>query len=353
LTRALEIAPQATAIHYPLAQAARGSGQTALAAARLELLGNVEIYPYDPLMEEIRSGLGDPAFLNERGRAAFARGEFEAAVAAFRRVVAAAADEAWTHANLGSALFHSGDTNGSAEAFRMARSLEPGDPDVLFGLGAIAEREGGFDRAEDLYRAVLAADSAHTGASPRLAHLLRASERHVEAVEQYTAAIALQPRLAVAHLGRAMSLVKLRRWADARDALEGASRDLPDQPAFAHAWARILAAAPDGTVRDGLRAIQILDGLVKAGQDNSDIGESLAMALAETGEFERARQVQTQVLTLARGAADPRVIETMTARLESYVRNEPWREPWPEDHPLHRPPQDAAPAPPRRVHRTP
>jgi tetratricopeptide (TPR) repeat protein len=353
LTRALELVPEATSIHYPLAQAARGSGRTELAEEHLKLRGKVEVYPFDPLMEEIRTRLGNPAVLNERGRAAFARGDFEAAVAAFRRVVEVTADEAWTHANLGSALFHLGDTNAAAEALRTARSLAPDDPDILFGLGAIEEHEGGFDRAAGLYRAALAADPAHTAANLRLAHLLRGSDRHLEAVEHYTAAIAVEARLAVAHMGHAMSLVKLRRWADARDALERASRSLPDQPAFAHAWARILAAAPDETVRDGIRALQILDGLVKAGQDDSDLGESLAMALAETGEFERAREIQTQVLTLARSSADPAIVGTMTARLASYGRNEPCREPWPDDHPLHRPPANAAPPPPRRAHPTP
>jgi tetratricopeptide (TPR) repeat protein len=353
LSRALELAPQASAIHYPLAQAARGSGRTALAEEHLELRGEVEIYPYDPLMEEIRTRLGDPIVLNERGRAAFARGDFEAAVVAFRNVLEATADEAWVYVNLGSALFHHGDTNAAVEALRTAQSLAPGDPDALFGLGSIADREGGFDRAENLYRAALAADSTYIAASLRLAHLLRRSERHLEAVEHYTVAIAVEPRLAVAHLGRAMSLVKLRRWADARDALEEASRSLPDQPAFAHALARVLATAPDETVRDGIRALQVLDGLVKAGQDNTDLGESLAMALAETGEFERARQIQTQVVTLAGSSVDPTIMVTMTARLESYARNEAWREPWPDEHPLHRPPADAAPAPPRRAHRTP
>jgi cytochrome c-type biogenesis protein CcmH/NrfG len=182
---------------------------------------------------------------------------------------------------------------------------------------------------------------------------MRGSGRHREAVEHYTAAITVEPRLAVAHLGRAMSFVKLRDWTGARDALEEASRLLPDQPAFAHALARILATAPDERVRDGSRALELLDGLVKAGQDSTDLGESLAMALAETGEFERAKQIQTQVVTLAGGSADPRMVRTMTARLESYVRNEPWREPWPADHPLHRPPADAAPVAPRRAPRTP
>ena len=353
LARALELAPRASAIHYPLAQAARGAGREALAEEHLEQRGDVEVFPFDPLMEEIRTGLGNPVVLNERGRAAFARGEFEAAVAAFRRVVETTDNQAWAHANLASALFRNGDADAAAEALRYARTLAPADPGILFGLGAIAESRSDVERAEGLYRAALATEPEYTAASVRLAHLLRASGRHVEAVEHYTTAISADPRHAVAQLGRAMSWVKLQRWVQARDALEGASRSLPDQPAFAHAWARILASAPDETVRDGVRALQILDGLIQAGQNDSDLGESLAMALAEAGAFERARSIQTQILTLARDSADPAIVAGMTARLQSYERNQPWREPWPTNHPLHLPPADASPDPPRRARPTP
>jgi tetratricopeptide (TPR) repeat protein len=352
LTKALELAPEASVIHYPLAQATRGLGQMDLAEQHLALRGDVEIYPFDPLMQEIRTAFGSPVVLNERGRAAFARGDFEAAIIVFRRVAETASDEPWVHANLAVALFHHGDRNAATQALRRARSLAPGDPDILYSLGAIEESEGHHDQAEDLYRAVLVADSEHTGAHLRLAHLMRGSGNYPEAVEHYSAALEVEPRMAVAHLGRAMSLVKLRRWAAALDALELATRALPDQPAFAHAWARILASAPDDGVRDGRRSLQILDELVKAGQDSTDIGETLAMALAETGEFQRAQQIQTQMLTLANRSADRTVLETMGDRLESYRQETPWREPWPDDHPLHRPPNDATPVPPRRAQRT-
>ncbi len=353
LTRALELAPEASVIHYPLALAARGLGQTDLAEEHLALRGNVEIYPFDPLMEEIRTRFGSPVILNERGRAAFARGDFEAAIAAFRGVAETASGEPWVYANLAGALFHQGDKKAAMEALRKARSLAPGDPDILFSLGAVEESVGRRDRAESFYRAVLAADGAHVGANLRLAHLMRGSGNHLEAIEHYSAVLGTEPRMAVAHLGRAMSLVKLRNWTSARDALEQATRSLPDQPALAHAWARILASSPDETVRDGIRALQILDELVNAGQDNTDIGETIAMALAETGEFQRARQIQAQMLTLARGSADRTVLRTMSDRLKSYREATPWREPWPDDDPLHRPPNDAAPAAPRRALRTP
>jgi len=348
LTTALDLVPDASMIHYPLAQALRGAGQTELAEQHLALRGDVEIFPFDPLMEEIRTGLGSPVVLNERGRLAFARGDFAAASEAFRRATEMRPEEAWLHANLGAAMFHLGDRIAASEAFRKANSLAPEDPEVFFSLGAVEESEGRDDRAESLYRDVLAADAKHTGALLRLGHLMRRAERYADAVEVYSAAIRADPRNAPAHLGRAMALARLSRWVDARDAFEQASRSLPDQPAFALAWARVLASAPDAAVRDGMRALQILDGLVSAGQDNTDVGETIAMALAETGEFGQAERIQSKMLALARRSADPAVIRTMSNRLEAYRGSIPWREPWRENHPSFLSPDDAAPAPPRR-----
>ena len=60
---------------------------------------------------------------------------------------------------------------------------------------------------------------------------------------------------------RAMALVRLSRYADARVALETAMTQHPDQPGFTHALARILAAAPDDGVRDGRRALALVEAL--------------------------------------------------------------------------------------------
>ena len=48
-----------------------------------------------------------------------------------------------------------------------------------------------------------------------------------------------------------MALVRLRRFQEARDRLADGVKTYPDQPGFAHALARLLAAAPDARVRDG------------------------------------------------------------------------------------------------------
>jgi Flp pilus assembly protein TadD len=113
-----------------------------------------------------------------------------------------------------------------------------------------------------------------------LGQVERRQGRFDEAIEQYREAIRINPRDAEARLGQLMSLVALERWAEARSRMEEAVSALPEQPAFAHALARLLVASPDDTVRDGPRGIQIRQQLSSAGPPTTDLGETIAMALA-------------------------------------------------------------------------
>ena len=68
----------------------------------------------------------------------------------------------------------------------------------------------------------------------------------------------------------------------------------------------MLAAAPDDTVRDGARAMALVQELMKGDQDHG-VGETMAMALAELGQFSEAVDVQRGVMAAAAaGRRSPR-----------------------------------------------
>jgi tetratricopeptide (TPR) repeat protein len=97
-----------------------------------------------------------------------------------------------------------------------------------------------------------------------LADALRRMGRIEEALPHYAEVLRANPSASQASFGYAMGLVRLKRYGEARDRLAEASRAYPDQPGFAHALARLLAAAPDDRVRDGQRALTIMNELLKA-----------------------------------------------------------------------------------------
>ena len=88
-------------------------------------------------------------------------------------------------------------------------------------------------------------------------------------------------------MGQALALVQLRRYLHARDRLAEAVNAYPQERAYAHALARLLAAAPDDRVRNGQRALTLVQDVLRNQQPTPDVGETMAMALAELGRYYR------------------------------------------------------------------
>src|SRR6185503_17761980 len=94
------------------------------------------------------------------------------------------------------------------------------------------------------------------------------------------------------------------------------------------ALARLLAAAPDAKVRDGRLAVALLEDLMKQPHP-PELAETMAMAYAETGDFQRAVALQRSAIAGAEQAGrDPHVRQQMTANLVLFQRGEPCRVPW-------------------------
>jgi len=67
------------------------------------------------------------------------------------------------------------------------------------------------------------------------------------------------------------------------------------------------------------------------------LGETLAMALAETGDYTQAAGVQRGVLAAASQAGLAGDVRRMTRNLRLYEQRRPCREPWADDDPVHAP----------------
>jgi hypothetical protein len=120
-----------------------------------------------------------------------------------------------------------------------------------------------------------------------LADALRRNGRERDSLPHYAEVIARSPAISQAAFGYAMALVRLGRYREARDRLDAAMTTYADQPGFAHALARLLAAAPDDSVRDGARAMTLMQALL-LNQRTLELMQTMAMTMAETGRFEDA-----------------------------------------------------------------
>ena len=127
-----------------------------------------------------------------------------------------------------------------------------------------------------------------------------------------------------------MSLVALRRYDKARDWLDESVKLQPEEPSLSHALARLLVTAPDDKVRDGRRALAIVQELMK-GVKRTDLGETMAMAAAELGDFEEAVAIQRGVLAAAQRAGLAETVRRMQDNLRLYEQRQPCRTPWKDD----------------------
>ena len=151
----------------------------------------------------------------------------------------------------------------------------------------------------------------------------------------------MDPTASQARFGHAMALVRLHHYPEARVVLEDATRTHPEQPGLAHAFARLLAAAPDDMVRDGTRALSMIEALERTNGLTVTLAESSAMALAETGRFKDAVARQRQAIAMATQAGRGDLANRLAGNLHRYESGMPSRMPWADDDPVHFP--NAAP----------
>ena len=363
LGEALERAPQALSVHYPLAMAYRSLGKLDKAAAHLEQRGNTEILMADPLMAPLAMAyrsLGKldkaAAHLEQRGNTeilmadplmqelsgllrsvsayetsgirALEYGEWEAAAEFFREGIALQPDSASLRHRLGTALSLMGDVPGAREQFEEALRLSPEFAAAHYSLGVMMASDARYEDAIRRFEDAVRHEPDYVEALLLLGDLLRHLGPAEDALTHFERVITIDPGVAEARLGLALALVRLEHYAEARDRLTEGIRVLPDQPELVHALARLLAAAPDDAVRDGQRALSLMEGLIEQ-QRTVENAETMAMTLAELGRYDEAATLQRDVLATAREQGWPgEILEPMIENLRLYEGGRPCRTPW-------------------------
>lgn len=320
--------PKAAAVHYPLSVAYDGLGEKAKAAEHLRRRANYEILPADPLMVDLEGLLDSPQTFETQGIRALERNDYATAADEFRKGLALAPDSAALHHRLGSALVLLGDKSAARRAFDEAVRLQPSYFLAHYSLGVLFHEDGQLDEAIARFMAAVEARPTYTEARLRLASTLRRAGRPADAVGHYEQALTTQPESVEGRLGLAMALTQAGRYREARDQLAAAiASGGPDRSAFEHALARVLVTASDAAVRDGQRAMAMVQALV-AQRRTLELGETMAMTLAELGEFDRAVAVQRDLITGATRSGVAAVVPRLTANLAHYERGQPSRTAW-------------------------
>lgn len=326
LERALAIEPQALSLHSTAALAHQRLGALDRAAAHLDRRGVGKPTLPDPWMQAYDDLLRSPTAFRIRGARALEGGRPAAAIEAFRRGLELAPDDPELLSGLGEALARTGDRDGAMAQFEAALREVPGHPRALFGVGTIRNLEGRPDRAVAPLSAAVEGRPGYLEARLALAESLRVTGRLRESLPHLERIVALAPGLTEPWIVQAMTLVRLERYREARDHLTRARQVHPELPVLTDLLVRVLAAAPDGAVRDGRRALALMETLLD-GPGNFSMSEAMAMTLAELGRFDEAVTWQRRAMAEARAAGGRGLAEGMAANLALYEQRRPCRTP--------------------------
>ena len=338
---ALEAQPTASTVYYALAIAHRKLGQLEKARAALEHRGTGRPRYAQPLLDEVQQLRRGKMPHWMGGNQAFHEGRFADAVGHFRKMVEAEPDDPIPRMYLGAALSKAGRPDSAIASYTEALELAPTNARVHYNLGVVLTELRSEQQAIGHYRAAVRFDPSLQRGHFHLANLLMRAKRYEEAVPHYAAVVKEDPQNAFARFMHSVALISAKRYREAFDGLEEGHKAMPDNADFAHALARLLAASPDSTIRDGSRALQLTQKLLENQSSvDFDHAATLAMALAEVGEFSKAVQLQRNMLAEVERAGRHDLARLLRENLRLYENHQACRTPWPEDDPIFSPVQE-------------
>ena len=336
--QALAREPQASSIHYQLAMAYRGLGDSAHMQEQLQARGNVEPAIKDPLLDEIDVLKQGKFGLLGRGNTAMSESRFADAIDTFRQMVRLDPSDPIAYKYLGVALARSGQPDAALKEYAHALQLDPANATVHYNIGILLIEAKKEEQAIAHFQQALQLDPGLVAAHFQLANLFMRTREDASAEREYGIVVSLEPQNAFARLMQAMAAVHAGSYAQARTLLEEAYVAFPGDADIANALARLLAAAPDPAVRDQGRGLRIVETLVSNQQgDPLEVGISFAMALASVGRFKEAAGYQEAIIRQLEASQQYDLARPLRQDLVRYQQGKPCRVPWESDDPIFTP----------------
>jgi len=201
------------------------------------------------------------------------------------------------------------------------------EAEAHFQIGLLDQREGATESAISHFQTAGGMNPKLSGANTAAGALQAQLGRFDEAAESFERVVEAEPANEAARFSRAMALVLAGDNELATDDLEEDLEVLPQSLPLKHLLARLLATVPDDAVRDGDRSVELAQEVFDQ-VTSVDHAETLAMAWAESGDFDEAIRWQQRALDLLPEGADPGQSEAARRRLEQYQSGQACREPW-------------------------
>jgi superkiller protein 3 len=207
-----------------------------------------------------------------------------------------------------------------------ALQIDPNLAESWNNLGNVFFSLDQVDKAISCFNKALERKPNFPSAHSSLGVALFASGKVDEAIRQYQRALDINPDYAEAENNWALALASTGRT---KEAIDHYRRAVAINPNYFGALCRLgmlLASCRDGSLRDGVQAVQLAERAVAMTKRQSpDALDALAAAYAETGRFSDAVKTAEEAYFLAAQQNMPELAESIRTRLSLYRAGAPFR----------------------------
>jgi protein O-mannosyl-transferase len=248
----------------------------------------------------------------------------EDAIAQYRKGLAISPDSLKLLNDLGKALAIKGDDAGAIEQYLKVLAIEPGYANTHFNLGNRYLKLEKYEEAAAQYRKASELQPDDLEARTKLGQTLLMQGDFAGAMASFREAIKIDPQSAQAWANLGLACLKKGAYKEAVDAWQQSLAVAPDQLYVQNSLARLLATAPEASLRDGPKAVALAtQANQSSGGGNPVILETLAAAYAQTGSFKQAADTARHALELAAAKNDSALVAILKKEMSGYETNTP------------------------------
>jgi tetratricopeptide (TPR) repeat protein len=237
-------------------------------------------------------------------------------------------DSETAHISLGVALQAQNRVSEAMTQYILALRLDP-ESELAYGnLAKLFNDEGKLDLAAVYYREAVKFKAPSPLVHDSYGIVLVKLGHLAEAINEFSAAARVDATDAQPHFLMGRVFLQQGRDTEAVNQLQTALRLDPNNLEILIFTVSVLAADENPKVRNGAEAFMLAEKAVKltGGQQEPALLDTLAMACAETGQFDQAVQIQQQAIKLSQAAGQKDDMTVMQQRLQLYQKRQPWRE---------------------------
>jgi tetratricopeptide (TPR) repeat protein len=251
----------------------------------------------------------------------------EEAAEHYRRALEANPSFADAHNNLGILLTKQDRTAEAIEHYQKAIKLNPNRAEFYNNLGNLLARQNQTTEAIEQFQKALEVEPDNAKVHYNLAGLFIAQGRWDEAIAHYQRALKQMPDSTHAHYQLGLALQSRGKFAAAIAQFQRVLELDPKHVSTQNNLAWLLATCPDGSLRNGQKAVELAQRAVQFSGDNSpEILDTLAAAYAEAGKFAEAIQTAQRALDLSAAQNKKNLAEIIQNQVHLFETNAPFHE---------------------------